>query len=102
MLPADIVTLVAAYLRSIRNLYNISIAVDLDPNWRQHIAEFDSLFMFFFRTRVNLGTPAHKRRLHRSSCIYNLKNLGFNMSKHPLPPYLINVENDKERDNEYL
>ena len=43
--------------------------------------------------RVNLGTPAHKWRLHRKSCIFNLKNLGFNMLKNPLPSYLIDDEN---------
>ena len=38
MLPADIGPDVAAYLRSIRKIYDISVAVDLDPNWRQLIS----------------------------------------------------------------
>ena len=150
MLPADIGPDVAAYLRSIRKIYDISVAVDLDPNWRQYIAEFDRLFMILYRsriqlnetykvhiirchlgehfeetgctlrntsgeyietthqqletsevkhglrTRVNLGTKSHIRRLHRSSAIFNLKNLGFNLAKFALPPYL------KSKDKSYL
>ena len=48
------------------------------------------------RNKVNLGTHSHKRRLHRSSCIFNLKNLGFNMIKNPLPMHLIDNNNDDE------
>ena len=140
----------AAYFNSIRKIYDISVAVDLDPNWSQYIAEFDRLFMILYRsriqlnetykvhiirchlgehfeetgctlrntsgeyietthqqletsevkhglrTRVNLGTKSHIRRLHRSSAIFNLKNLGFNLAKFALPPYL------KSKDKSYL
>ena len=150
MLPADIGPDVAAYLRSIRKIYDVSVAVDLDPNWREYIAEFDRLFMKLYhsrlklnetykvhiirchlgehfeetgctlritsgeyietthqqletsevkhglRTKVNLGTKSHQRRLHRSSCIFNLKNLGFNMAKFRLPMHM------QSKDKSYL
>ena len=41
------------------------------------------------RTRVNLGTEAHRRRLGRSSCIITLKNLGYTIISVPIPAHVI-------------
>ena len=41
------------------------------------------------RTRVNLGTEAHRRRLGRSSCIIMLKNLGYTIISVQIPDHVL-------------
>ena len=41
------------------------------------------------RTRTNLGTETHRKRIGRSSCVILLKNLGYTIIDLPIPPHVV-------------
>ena len=45
------------------------------------------------RTRTNLGTEAHLKRIGRSSCVIVLKNLGYSLITVPIPDHVIAAHN---------
>ena len=45
------------------------------------------------RTRTNLGTEAHLKRIGRSSCVIVLKNLGFTTITLPIPEHVLAAHN---------
>ena len=45
------------------------------------------------RTRTNLGTEAHLKRIGRSSCVIVLENLGYSLITVPIPDHVIAAHN---------